>query len=124
MSTTTMATAAPQCPEHGATMLRRRGKAGEFWGCREYPRCTQTAPVGIGIDCPRCGAPIVERTAKKTGRLFWPCSSKACDWVAWEFPHRCSACGAGCFGAERPRLEPDTAPDPAIPLREDAEVPL
>ena len=27
-------------------------------------------------------------------------------------------------GAERPRLEPDTAPDPAIPPRADDEVPL
>jgi DNA topoisomerase-1 len=102
-------------------MLRRRGKNGEFWSCREYPRCTHTAPVGIGIDCPRCGAPIVERTAKKSGRPFWPCSRRECEFIAWAKPHRCGACGAGCVGAEseRPRLAPAAGPDPAIPDRDE-----
>jgi DNA topoisomerase-1 len=114
----------PSCPAHGATMVLRHGRSGEFWGCREYPRCTHTAPQGIGVLCPRCSAPIVERRAKKTGRAFWPCGNRACSFVAWERPHACSACGAGCFGAERPRLEPDAMPDPAISPGDDREVPF
>lgn len=35
----------PDDPEHGF-MRRRRGKKGDFWGCREYPGCTATEEVG------------------------------------------------------------------------------
>jgi hypothetical protein len=124
MTTAATPTTAPACPEHGP-MLRREGRAGPFFGCREFPRCTYTAPVGLpGIVCPKCSAPIVERRAKKTGRVFWPCSSRTCDVIAWERPHTCSACGAGCFGAERPRRDAAAGPDPAGPDRDADIVPF
>jgi hypothetical protein len=125
MTTATTPSTAPPCPEHGPSMVLRHGRSGEFWGCREYPRCTHTAPHGIGILCPRCATPIVERRAKKTGRVFWPCGNRACSFVAWERPHTCSACGAGCFGAERPRRDAEAMPDPTVPPSgDDDDVPF
>lgn len=112
------------CPEHGA-MQRRHGRTGDFYGCVRYPECRVTAPVGLpGIVCPACSSPIVERVAKKSGRPFWPCANRGCEFIAWERPHLCSHGGA-CFGAERPRREPEARPDPAIsPSGADDDVPF
>lgn len=121
MSTATTATVAPQCPEHGATLALRQGRTGQFLGCTRYPACRFTLPVGLpGIACPQCSGPIVERHAKKTGRAFWPCGRRECDFVSWTKPHPCKACGAACFGAEHERL--GAVPDPAIPARTADEV--
>ena len=110
-----MTSTLPPCPAHGATMQLRQGRAGAFYGCARYPECRETVPVGLpGIVCPRCQAPIVERFAKKSGKPFWPCSNRACEFVAWERPHTCMH-GAACFGAEHARADPDAVPDPAIP---------
>ena len=126
--TTAAPAAVPRCPAHGATMRLRQGRTGAFYGCARYPDCRETIPVGLpGIFCPRCGAPVVERVARKSGKPFWPCSNRGCDFVNWTTkPHPCQACGATCFGAEaeRPGVAPDAAPDPVIPAREDDEVPF
>jgi len=34
------------CPECGSEMVKRKGKHGEFMGCKGYPDCTHTAPLG------------------------------------------------------------------------------
>ena len=95
-----MTSTLPPCPAHGATMQLRQGRAGAFYGCARYPECRETVPVGLpGIQCPRCQAPMVERIAKKSGKPFWPCSNRACDFVVWHKPHRCVH-GAACFGEE------------------------
>ena len=31
----------PSCPQCGIKMLRRSGKKGDFWGCKNFPRCRQ-----------------------------------------------------------------------------------
>ncbi len=31
----------PSCPSCGIKMMKRSGKRGEFWGCRNFPRCRQ-----------------------------------------------------------------------------------
>ena len=36
---------APDCPQCGKTMRRRRSAKGEFWGCSAYPACRGTRPV-------------------------------------------------------------------------------
>ena len=118
---TTATSTTPQCPAPGAPMQLRHGRAGDFFGCREYPACRETLPVGLpGITCPRCGGPVVERIAKKSGKPFWPCGRRECDFVSWTKPHPCKAGGAACFGAEHERL--GAGPDPAIPARADDEV--
>ena len=93
-------TPGPRCPTHGATMQLRHGRTGPFYGCARYPECRETAPVGLpGILCPKCQSPVVERIAKKSGRPFWPCGNRACDFVAWTQPHLCVH-GRACFGSE------------------------
>jgi len=34
--------ATPTCPSCDVKLVRRNGKNGEFWGCRNYPRCRST----------------------------------------------------------------------------------
>ena len=36
----------PTCPTCGVKMVRRDGKRGAFWGCRNYPRCKQILNIG------------------------------------------------------------------------------
>jgi four helix bundle suffix protein len=36
---------APDCPQCGKTMRRRRSAKGDFWGCAAYPDCRGTRPV-------------------------------------------------------------------------------
>jgi restriction system protein len=31
----------PSCPSCGIKMVKRSGKRGDFWGCKNYPRCRQ-----------------------------------------------------------------------------------
>lgn len=95
-------------------MQLRHGRTGPFYGCARYPECRETAPVGLpGILCPKCQSPVVERTAKKSGRPFWPCGNRACDFVAWTKPHLC-AHGDACFGTEPARAaQPSSQTQPA-----------
>lgn len=124
MTSTTATPATPNCPAGHGPMRERTGKTGPFFSCSTYPACRQTLPVGLdGIACPQCGAPVVERTAKKSGKPFWPCGNRACSFVAWERPHLCSH-GAVCLGAERPRMTPDAVRDPAITDSDDTSVPF
>lgn len=37
---------APKCPKCGKPMRRRHGGKGDFWGCSDYPRCTETFDIG------------------------------------------------------------------------------
>ena len=112
----------PRARRHARSPARADGPIS--W-LHPLPACRFTLPVGLpGIACPQCSGPIVERHAKKIGRAFWPCGRRECDFVSWTKPHPCKACGASCFGAEPERLEPDAAPDPAIPPRVDEEVPF
>jgi ssDNA-binding Zn-finger/Zn-ribbon topoisomerase 1 len=34
---------APKCPKCKSHMVRRTGKFGPFWGCKQYPRCQGTS---------------------------------------------------------------------------------
>jgi len=38
----TMSPALVTCPTCGNTMQLRSSRAGEFWGCRSYPKCKAT----------------------------------------------------------------------------------
>lgn len=33
------------CPVCGGTLVRRKGKFGEFYGCKNYPRCTHSEKI-------------------------------------------------------------------------------
>jgi restriction system protein len=35
----------PSCSRCGVKMIRRTGKQGDFWGCKNYPKCRQTLHI-------------------------------------------------------------------------------
>ncbi|MBI2001984.1 MAG: topoisomerase DNA-binding C4 zinc finger domain-containing protein, partial [candidate division NC10 bacterium] len=58
--------------------------------------CKNIKPIPIGVDCPRCGAPLGARRSKR-GRTFYGCSAyPKCDFTLWNRPiaEPCPACGA------------------------------
>ncbi|HHV61532.1 MAG TPA: type I DNA topoisomerase [Firmicutes bacterium] len=85
------------CPECGRNLVIKHGRYGEFLACPGFPECKFTKKITreIGVDCPKCGSPIVERRTKK-GRKFYGCSAYPnCDFVVWNQPvaKTCPQCG-------------------------------
>ena len=102
------------CPSCGKIMQRRKGKAGYFWGCSNYPNCKQTFPdkngkpdmenkkrftlTGKKEICPNCGKNL--RQVILDGSKFWGCEDIKCKT---SFPDhddkpviiRCANCGEG-----------------------------
>lgn len=84
------------CPECGKEIVIKRGRYGRFKACTGFPDCNYTKPIlkEIGVDCPKCGSPIVERVSKR-GRAFYGCSSfPKCNYATWDQPTGdiCPAC--------------------------------
>ncbi|HVU51816.1 MAG TPA: type I DNA topoisomerase [Polyangia bacterium] len=89
-----------KCPTCGAEMVIRRGRFGEFLACTKYPDCKTTAPMSLGVDCPKpdCGGYLTEKRSKR-GKVFFGCSNyqrTKCDFVSWDrpIPQPCPKCGA------------------------------
>ena len=89
-----------KCPTCGAEMVIRRGRFGEFLACTKYPECKTTAPMSLGVDCPKpdCGGYLTEKRSKR-GKVFFGCSNyqrTKCDFVSWDrpIPQPCPKCGA------------------------------
>jgi DNA topoisomerase-1 len=76
--------------------LVKGGKYGAFLGCSNYPTCTFTRPIGIGISCPKCKVgDVIERKTKRK-RAFFGCSKyPECDFASWDKPvlRACDTCG-------------------------------
>ncbi len=86
------------CENCGAFMAVKHGRFGPFLGCTKFPECRTTRPIvkEIGVACPLCEKPVVERKTK-TGRFFYGCSNyPACTFVSWNKPvaEPCPVCGA------------------------------
>ncbi|MGI6343701.1 MAG: type I DNA topoisomerase [Bacillota bacterium] len=86
------------CEQCGRNMVLKTGRYGKFLACPGFPECRNTKPLlqEVGVDCPKCGQPLVERRSRK-GRLFYGCSTyPECDFVVWNRPvaARCSECGS------------------------------
>jgi len=79
------------CPECDHPLVRRKGKRGFFWGCRNYPECTvvlpddkgkpgkpREKPEETGQRCPECEQGMlvkrIIRAGKKAGQSFLGCS--------------------------------------------------
>ena len=78
-------------------MAVKHGRFGAFLGCTKFPECRTTRPIvkDIGVACPVCEKPVVERKTK-TGRLFYGCSDyPACNFISWNKPTNepCPVCG-------------------------------
>lgn len=85
------------CEKCGRRMVYKHGRFGKFLACPGFPECRNAKPIlkHVGIDCPRCGKPVVERRGKKR-RVFYGCSGyPACNYVLWDKPtgRMCSICG-------------------------------
>jgi DNA topoisomerase-1 len=62
------------CEKCGKTMLIKKGRFGEFLACSGYPKCRNTKPLPLGVDCPDCGGQLVRRKSLK-GKFFFGCSN-------------------------------------------------
>jgi DNA topoisomerase-1 len=84
------------CEKCGAPLAVKMGKYGRFLACSRYPECKYTAPLTVGVPCPKCGGEIAERRTRK-GRIFYSCSNYPdCDFALWSKPvdRRCPECDA------------------------------
>jgi DNA topoisomerase-1 len=65
-----------KCEKCGSPMVIKWGRMGRFIACSAYPSCKNTRSIGTGVKCPSkgCQGEIVQRRAKKGGRIFYGCS--------------------------------------------------
>jgi DNA topoisomerase-1 len=88
-----------KCDKCGEPMVIKRGRYGEFLGCSGYPKCKniQSIVKPTGVKCPACGdGQIIERRARKTGKLFYGCNAfPKCKNATWDKPtgNLCKKCG-------------------------------
>ena len=81
------------CDVCGRPMVIKLGRFGRFLACSGFPDCrnTRTLLTKIGVDCPKCGAPLIARKTRR-GRTFYGCSTfPNCDFASWQrpVPERC-----------------------------------
>ena len=88
------------CEKCGRKMVVKAGRFGKFLACPGYPECKSTKPMPtekITQPCPKCGAELVKRVSKKTGKKFYGCSKfPECDFAAPGLPsgETCKECGS------------------------------
>ena len=88
------------CELCGRKMVIKSGRFGKFLACPGYPECKNTKPMAedeIKQPCPKCGAKLVKRVSKKTGKKFYGCTAyPACDFAAPGLPtgEKCAVCGS------------------------------
>ncbi len=85
------------CEHCGRKMVVKKGRYGKFLACPGYPECKniKSIDVEIGVDCNRCGAPLVKKRTK-TGKVFFGCKNyPECTVNYWNtpVPELCSSCG-------------------------------
>jgi len=101
------------CEACGRPMVVKYGRYGRFLACSGYPECRQTRPyaVATGLECPKCGAEVVEKRTRK-GRRFYGCIRyPECDFSVWSRPveRKCPECGTFMVAAARGDGKPATA---------------
>ncbi|MBR2044287.1 MAG: type I DNA topoisomerase [Clostridia bacterium] len=88
------------CENCGRKMVIKTGRFGKFLACPGYPECKTTKPMPaekITQPCPKCGAELVRRVSKKTGKKFYGCTKfPTCDFAAPGLPsgETCKECGS------------------------------
>ena len=130
------------CPQCGKPLLIRSGRFGRFISCSGYPECDFKKPLvaKTGALCPKDGGDLVERRAKRTGKVFYGCANyPTCDFVVWDRPlttpcpecgglltlangkteAHCGTCGALVAGVQEgtPEVVGHRAPAPERPRR-------
>lgn len=90
-----------KCEKCGGDIVLRAGRYGVFYACARYPECKFTKPRDkeIGVNCPKCGSPLVAKVGKKKA-LFYGCSAYPdCDFSSWDLPtnQTCPQCSQMLF---------------------------
>ncbi len=85
------------CEKCGRQMVYKHGRFGKFLACPGFPECRNAKPIvkPIGVVCPRCHKPLVERHGKRR-KVFYGCSGyPECNYVLWDEPtgKSCPDCG-------------------------------
>lgn len=86
------------CEKCGRKMVFKHGRFGKFLACPGFPECRNAKPIlhEIGVPCPKCEGPVVERRGKRR-RIFYGCKNyPECDYVSWDRPigRSCPTCGS------------------------------
>jgi DNA topoisomerase-1 len=86
-----------QCEICGGPVVLKKGRFGEFYACKDYPKCrfTRQKARKIGVACPKCGGDIVEKHSRKS--VFYGCDNYPnCDFSLWDEPigKNCPECGS------------------------------
>ena len=89
-----------RCPKCGEALVVRRGRRGEFAGCRGYPECRHAEPLEkmreTDVTCPACGGGTLRERRSRRGKPFFSCSTyPKCDYATWDEPldEPCPRCG-------------------------------
>ena len=90
------------CDLCGRMMVIKTGRFGRFLACPGFPECKNAKPLVVEskAGCPLCGKTVVQRKAKKTGRVFYGCSGYPdCQFVTWDVPsdEACPQCNKSLF---------------------------
>ncbi len=87
------------CEKCGRNMIVKSSRFGKFLACPGYPECKNTKPAPedeVKQPCPKCGAKLIKRLSKKTGKKFYGCTNyPECDFAAPGVPtgDKCPECG-------------------------------
>ena len=89
------------CDKCGAMMVYKHGRFGKFLACPQFPKCRNTMPIikEIGVECPECSSPIIEKKSKR-GKIFFGCKNYPdCEFTSWDRPlnEKCPDCGSMMF---------------------------
>jgi DNA topoisomerase-1 len=85
------------CDICASPMVIKRGRFGQFLACSRYPECKGARPLlkKVGVLCPKDQGEIVEKRAKRGGRVFYGCANyPECDFTSWTRPLKtpCPVC--------------------------------
>ncbi len=110
-----------ECEKCGRKMVYKQGRFGKFLACPGFPECRNTKPITkeVGVNCPKCGKPLLERTGKRR-RVFYGCSGYPdCDYVLWNRPT-----GKLCDVCSHPLVEKQVKGQPQIVCSQDPSHPV
>lgn len=91
---------AKNCPDCSRPLLLKEDRFGKYWYCSGHPECRHSESfekeAGPELECPICmvGNIITKRTP--TGKIFYVCPERDCEFIAWSTPHaaQCQACNS------------------------------